>query len=90
VLPFHNPHPAGTQILNSSEEEIVRGAAAGGGTTTTKSQVSQTSTMMDSVDRDHHDQNAQRINDGGIVVTTTYQVRDDGSNIVAQDTEGKW
>ncbi|ETS77326.1 hypothetical protein PFICI_11200 [Pestalotiopsis fici W106-1] len=88
VLPFHN-NPAGTQVLSSSEENIMR-AAAGGGSSTTKSQISQTSTALDSVDRDNNDRNTQQINDGGIVVTTTYQVRDDGSNIEAHDGEGKW
>ncbi|KAI0144728.1 hypothetical protein BJ166DRAFT_77072 [Pestalotiopsis sp. NC0098] len=74
VLPFHT-NPAGTQILSSSEEDIVKGGAG------TRSHVSQSSTASDS---------AQRINDGGIVVTTTYQVKDDGSHMESQDSDGKW
>lgn len=74
VLPFHT-NPAGTQILSSSEEDIVKGGAG------TRSHISQSSTASDS---------AQRINDGGIVVTTTYQVKDDGSHMESQDSDGKW
>ncbi|KAK6201810.1 hypothetical protein LQW54_009305 [Pestalotiopsis sp. IQ-011] len=78
VLPFHT-NPAGTQILSSSEEDIVKGGAG------TRSHISQSSTAH-SIDMD----NAQRINDGGIVVTTTYQVKDDGSHMQSQESDGKW
>lgn len=78
VLPFHT-NPAGTQILSSSEEDIVKGGAG------TRSHISQSSTAQ-SIDMS----NAQRINDGGIVVTTTYQVKDDGSHMQSQESDGKW
>ncbi|KAH8199662.1 hypothetical protein TruAng_006192 [Truncatella angustata] len=76
ALPFHTTK-VGTQILSSSEEDIVSGK-------TTYSQTSGTSSInMD-------DGRGRRESEGGIVVTTTYQVKEDGKDLESQESKGKW